>query len=160
MHHPRAIHPRFTRSFPPQPAEPVGPAPGPEPEPAVTTSTNDTAADQLRLRGRAELITGAVFMVGGMAGFGALGAGAVLKGRAEQKIDDAGADVDLDPLNAQQKRGETMLAAGAVAGVFGMALGIALIAAGGRDMKAGRAGLTSRIRVAPTFGGLIISGRF
>ena len=145
------------------PAEPVGPAPGPEPEPADTTSTNDTtAADPLRLRGRAELITGAVFMVGGMAGFGALGAGAVLKGRAEEKLEDAEGrtDVDLDPLNAQQKRGETMLAAGAVAGVFGMALGIALLAAGGRDMKAGRAGLTSRVRIAPTFGGLVISGRF
>jgi hypothetical protein len=53
-----------------------------------------------------------------------------------------------------------MLAAGAVAGVIGMALGIALVGAGARDMKQARAGLTSRIRVTPALGGLVISGRF
>ncbi len=152
-----------TPTTPTEPAAPVGPAPAPEPEPAVTSPADDTAAaEQLRLRGRAELITGAVFMVGGLTGFGVLGAGVVVKGRAEQELKDAEGrtDVDLEPLDKQQKQGETMLAAGAVAGVLGMALGIALVAAGGRDMKAGRAGLTSRVRIAPTFGGLVISGRF
>ena len=140
------------------PAEAAGPT-----EPAADKPGTDTGgAEGLRRRGRAELITGSVFMVGGLAGFGVLGAGAFIKGRADSELEDAEGrdDVDLDPLYSQQKQGETMLAAGAVVGVIGMALGIALVATGARDMKAGRAGMTSRVRVAPTFGGLVISGRF
>lgn len=166
---------------PAEPAEPAAsaepatpPEPAPEPalagtvapgreEPAVTKPASQTAAaERLRRRGRAELITGAVFMAAGLTGFGVLGAGVFIKRNADQDLEEAEGrtEVDLDPLYAQQKQGETMLAAGAVAGVIGMALGIALVGAGARDMKQGRAGLTSRVRVTPALGGLVISGRF
>lgn len=48
----------------------------------------------------------------------------------------------------------TMIAAGAVSGAIGLALGVAPLVDGVRDLKATRPGRSARVRVAPTFGGL------
>ena len=120
------------------------------------------AAQQQARRGRGELITGAVFSVIGLAGIGVLGAGIHLKRDAndELKTDPGRDEAAMNALRDQQKQGDTLLAAGAVAGVIGMALGIALIAAGARDLKTSRAAPLARLRLAPSFGGLVLSGRF
>ena len=44
--------------------------------------------------------------------------------------------------------------------LIGLALGVALLVDGVRDLKAARPGRSARVRVAPTFGGLVVSGRF
>ena len=57
-----------------------------------------------------------------------------------------------------------MIAAGAVAGVLGVALGVTLVALGATDFKKARQEQLARLRVAPavspTFGGLFLSARF
>lgn len=116
-----------------------------------------------RRNGSAELIAGAVLSTVGLAGFGVMAGGLYLNSVSERELDKGMGrpEEDLAALQAQQRRAETMTAAGAISGAVGLALGIALISIGARDLKATRAEkLQARIRVAPTLGGLVIAGRF
>jgi len=70
------------------------------------------------------------------------------------------AEQALAPLQAQHDRGETMLAAGAVTAAFGAVLGVTLLATGARDVRAARGSRWSSVQVAPSLGGLVLSGRF
>lgn len=110
-----------------------------------------------RRSGRGLLLAGSV-----LTGTGLVGVGVMARGLAVNKISDrelaregAWTDAQLAPLHAQKERGETMLAAGAVAGAMGLALGVALLAAGARNLRAARS-----LRAAPTLGGLVLVGRF
>ena len=49
---------------------------------------------------------------------------------------------------------------GAVAGISGAVLGLALLVDGIRDRKAVRDLRHARVRVSPTLGGLVLGGRF
>jgi len=120
------------------------------PEPAPTASPRDLERHKLaERRARGEVITGSVLMVVGVGGLGAMTAGVLAKGKAEDKG-------DADKLD----RANTIVAAGAIAGFSGLVLGVALLVDGLRERKATRAASTARLRVAPTLGGLVLSGRF
>ena len=84
-------------------------------------------------------------MVVGLGGLGAMTAGVLAKGKA-----------NADKLD----RANTIVAAGAIAGFSGLVLGVALLVDGLRERKATRSATTARVRVAPTLGGLVLSGRF
>ena len=127
----------------PVPAEPepvVPTAPEPEPEPVGPSALERHKLAERSARG--EIIVGGVLTVLGLGGVGAMTAGLLQEGGAED-----------DGRN-------TMIAAGAVSGAIGLALGVALLVDGVRDLKAARPGRSARVRVAPTFGGLVVSGRF
>lgn len=127
----------------PVPAEPepvVPTAPEPEPEPVGPSALERHKLAERSARG--EIIVGGVLTVLGLGGVGAMTAGLLQDGGAED-----------DGRN-------TMIAAGAVSGAIGLALGVALLVDGVRDLKATRPGRSARVRVAPTFGGLVVSGRF
>ena len=117
----------------------------------------------VRRNGHGQLAAGAVLTTAGLASLGVMAGGLYLNrvserelGRGEGRPDD-----ELAPIQDQKKRGETMIAAGAIAGAVGLALGIALLTLGARDLKAARTEkLAARVRVAPTFGGLVVVGRF
>ena len=113
-------------------------------------------------RGRAQMFAGAAFLGVGVVGLGVMVSGwYVQRFSANELSRGTGySDEALAPLRAQQGRGETMLAAGAVTAVFGAALGATLMATGARDVRAGRAARWSGVRVAPSLGGLVLSGRF
>lgn len=117
-----------------------------------------------RRNGRAELIAGAVLGTVGLTGFGVMSGGIYLDGASKRELDKGMGrpDEDLAALHDQQRRAETMIAAGAISGAVGLALGIALIAIGARDLKAtrGERPRQARVRVAPTLGGIVIAGRF
>lgn len=113
-------------------------------------------------RGRAQMFAGAAFL-----GIGVVGLGVTVSGWYVQRFSanelsrgTGYSDEALAPLRAQHARGESMLAAGAVTAVFGAVLGATLIATGARDVRAGRGGRWSSVRVAPSLGGLVLSGRF
>jgi hypothetical protein len=115
----------------------------------------------VRRNARGELISGSIFLAGGLAGLGVMAGGIYLSKSAERELPKAGDNPDyLRPLEAQQKQGDTMTAAGAVAGVLGVALGVTLVALGASDFKKARTEQLSRIRVAPTLGGLWLTARF
>jgi hypothetical protein len=150
--------PEVTAPPEPVPVEPA-PEPVPEPEPApvpapvITTlpepepalPADDRGAERIA---RGEIISGSVLAFGGLGGLATMTTGLL----RQRGIDDPGPK--------SQARTSTMIAAGAVSGAIGLALGLALLVDGVRDLKAARAGRTARIRVAPTFGGFIVSGRF
>ncbi len=130
---------------PPEPPPPVVTTP-PEPEPAPAASPRDLERHkQAERRARGEVITGGVLMVVGLGGLGAMTAGVLAKGKA-----------NADKLD----RANTIVAAGAIAGFSGLVLGVALLVDGLRERKATRSATTARVRVAPTLGGLVLSGRF
>jgi hypothetical protein len=149
----------------PEPAvvEPTPPAPAPEPEPepepvlapppSVSPPVGPIAVPGGRSGpervARGEIVVGGVLAVLGLGGVGAMTVGLLQRGDAE----DSG---DADRL----AKNDTLIAAGAVSGAFGVALGLALVIDGVRDLKAARRGQTARVRVAPTLGGLVVSGRF
>lgn len=114
---------------------------------------------------RGELIAGSLFLAGGLAGLSVMGGGVYLSTAAERELPKAGDNPDyLDPLKAQQQKGDTMIAAGAVAGVLGVVLGVTLVSLGASDFKKARTEQLARVRVAPTFAptfaGLALAGRF
>ncbi len=116
-----------------------------------------------RRNGRAELIAGAVLSATGLAGFGVMSGGLYLNTVSERELAKGMGrpEEDLAALRDQQRQAETMTAAGAISGAVGLALGIALISIGARDLKATRAEkLQTRVRVAPTLGGFVLAGRF
>lgn len=120
------------------------------------------ATNPVRRNARGELIAGSILLAGGVAGLSVMAGGLWLNGQANRVLDQAEGmpGVDLGPIEAQKKQGETMIAAGAVAGALGVVLGVTLVALGARDLKAARSERLSRVRVLPTFGGIALSGRF
>lgn len=119
----------------------------------------------VRRNARGELIAGSIFLAGGLAGLGVMGGGFYYSRSAERELPKAeGHPEYVVPLEAQKQRGDTMVAAGAVAGVLGVALGVTLVALGASDLKRARTEPLARVRVvpavAPTFGGLALSARF
>lgn len=115
----------------------------------------------VRRNARGELIAGSIFLAGGLTGVGVMAGGLYLNGAANRELPKAeGHPEYVAPLEAQRKQGETMIAAGAVAGVLGLALGVTLVALGASDFKKARAEQLSRVRVLPTFGGLQLTARF
>lgn len=141
-------------------------APPTPPIPALTRvlpppSRPITAQSPRRSPARAELITGAVLAVGGLAALGVLANGLYVHRISERELARGGAYPPelLAPIERQHNQSETRIAAGAVAGVVGLALGAALIVAGTRELRLTRRS-HARVRVAPTFAGLQLSGRF
>jgi hypothetical protein len=120
------------------------------------------AARALRRRGRAQVFAGASLMGVGLAGLGVMFSGLYVQRYSARELAWGANYPDelLAPLRAQHDRGETMLVAGAVTAAFGAVLGTALIASGARDLRAGRVQRYARVRVAPSFGGLVLSGHF
>ena len=117
----------------------------------------------VRRTGHGQLIAGGVLATAGLAGLGVMSGGLYLSSVSKRELEkgEGRPEEDLQPLRDQQKRGETMIAAGAVLGAVGLALGIALVSLGARDLKAARSESSqARLRVAPTFGGLVGGGRF
>ncbi|MDC0719247.1 hypothetical protein [Nannocystis bainbridge] len=119
----------------------------------------------VRRNARGELIAGSIFLAGGLAALGVMGGGIYLSKSADRELPKADGNPEyLAPLEAQKKQGDTMIAAGAVAGVLGVALGVTLVALGATDFKKARQEQLARLRVAPavspTFGGLFLSARF
>lgn len=115
----------------------------------------------VRRNARGELIAGSIFLAGGLAGAGVMGGGLYLNAAANQELPKADGHPEyIAPLEAQRKQGETMIAAGAVAGVLGLALGVTLVALGASDFKKARAESLARVRVSPTFGGVHLTARF
>lgn len=130
----------------PVPAEPAPVvAEAPEPGPSVQVLEQGKLA---RRRARAELVTGGVLLGLGLGGVAAMTVGLLQKSGA----DDLGAK--------SLARADSMIAAGAASGAMGLAMGIALLVEGARDRKAARSAEVARVRVAPTLGGLVLSGRF
>lgn len=119
----------------------------------------------VRRNARGELIAGSIFLAGGLAGLGVMAGGIFLSRAADRELPKAGDRPEyLGPLEAQKKQGDTMTAAGAVAGVLGVVLGVTLVALGASDLKKARAEQLARVTfapaVAPTYGGLSLVGRF
>jgi hypothetical protein len=133
---------------PPPPVVSAPPEPEPEPEPEGPSAAALEQARFAERSARGELIVGGVLGVLGLGGAAVMTVGLLQKGAAG----------DLSEAAVGKK--DTMIAAGAVSGLFGLALGLALIVDGARDLKAARRGQTARVRVAPTFGGLVVGGRF
>jgi len=138
----------------------VEPAPAPAPVVPLAPAEPDAT---IRRKGNGELIAGALLASGGLASFGVMAGGLYLNRLSERELakGEGRPAEDLAPLHDQQRRAETMIAAGAIAGAAGLALGVALLAIGARDLKAARREpLSARVRVAPTIGGLVLAGRF
>jgi hypothetical protein len=134
----------------------------PAPAPVVPLAPAEPDA-AIRRKGNGELIAGALLASGGLASFGVMAGGLYLNRLSERELakGEGRPAEDLAPLHDQQRRAETMIAAGAIAGAAGLALGVALLAIGARDLKAARREpLSARLRVAPTIGGLVLAGRF
>jgi hypothetical protein len=117
----------------------------------------------VKKNGHGQIIAGSLLGVTGLAGLGIMSGGLYLNSVSDRELaKGAGRPEDeLAPLRDQKKQGETMIAAGAITGAIGLAIGIALVSLGARDLKASRAEqLQARVRVAPTLGGLVLVGRF
>lgn len=156
--------PRSAKPRPKKPKPQVAAAPAPAPAPPVPVAPARPDPDiAARRKGNGELITGALLTSGGLASLGVMAGGFYLNRVSERELDkgEGRPEEDLAPLHDQQRRAETMIAAGAIAGAAGVALGVALLAIGARDLKAARREpLAARVRVAPTIGGLVLAGRF
>lgn len=133
----------------------------------MTKAERHKAQMSVRRNGHGQLAAGAVLTTAGLASLGVMAGGLYLNRISERELDrgEGRPDSELEPIHAQKKRGETMIAAGAIAGAVGLALGVALLTLGARDLKAARTEkLAARLRVAPTvaptFGGLVVVGRF
>lgn len=122
-------------------------------------------ATQLRrqTRGRKELAAGASLLAVGITGLGVIVGGTVYRvARKEELAAIAGreSEYDLSALDAQGRRGDAMIGVGAVLGTVGVVLGATLLALGARDLRGRRTPELASLRVAPTLGGLMLSGRF
>ena len=114
---------------------------GPAPAPAVDTGSSKEA----QRTAKREIVAGAAFLGLGIGGLGMMGAGFAMKGN------DSASEEEYD-------RAVTILSAGAILGTIGTVMGLALLGEGIKDRKAARP--RAQARVAPTFGGLAIRGRF
>lgn len=121
------------------------------------------SAMSVKKNGHGQIIAGSLLGVAGLAGLGIMSGGLYLNSVSDRELAKGAGrpDEELAPLRDQKKQGETMIAAGAITGAIGLAIGIALVSLGARDLKASRAEqLQARVRVAPTLGGLVLVGRF
>lgn len=154
-----------------QTADPAAPRVDPEEhatldawgEDLVKSAGRHKARMGVRRTGHGQLIAGGLLASAGLAGLGVMSGGLYFSSVSKRELEKGAGrpDEDLQPLRDQQKRGETMIAAGAVLGAVGLALGIALVSLGARDLKAARTESSqARVRVSPTFGGLVVVGRF
>ncbi len=139
-------------------ADPAAAAPvaeGPAPPAAVPKS--------LRSRAIGELASGSVLAASGLTGIVWMSLGFHLSRLADRELARGigWSETALAPLHAQKDQGATMIAAGAVLGLAGLALGLALIDGGVRDLRAARAArLSRRLHFTPTPGGWLLTGRF
>jgi hypothetical protein len=109
------------------------------------------------------VLAGALLTTGGLASIGVMAGGLYLNRHTKRELErgEGRPEQELAPLHDQKRQAETMIAAGAIAGAAGLALGIALLTIGARDLKAARREpLSARVRVAPTLGGFVLAGRF
>ena len=156
----RAPRPAKPKAKQPKPKAPAPPLPAPAPSVPIDPRADSHAAWR-KING--ELVSGALLASGGLASFGVMAGGLYLNRVSTRELErgEGRPEQELAPLHAQQRRAETMISAGAIAGTAGLALGVALLAIGGRDLKAMRSEpLTARVRIAPTIGGLVLAGRF
>lgn len=140
------------------PPDPITATPPPTPAPAPPRHSSTAAPT---FRARAELVTGSLLAAGGLAALGVLANGLHVHRISERELARDGAYPPelLAPIERQHDRSETRIAAGAVAGVVGLGLGAALIAAGVRELRPSRRS-HARVRVAPTLAGLQVNVRF
>ena len=134
---------------------------GPGVAPELRTRADARMLRLAETRARAQVATGALLAAGGLAGLAVMANGLYVHGISERELARGGgypAEL-LAPLEQQHDRSETRIAAGAVAGVVGLALGAALIVPGVRILRAGRPAHAG-LRLAPTVGGVLVSGRF
>ncbi|MEZ4450151.1 MAG: hypothetical protein R3B09_11795 [Nannocystaceae bacterium] len=132
---------------PEPPATPQVPTPEPEPpvlgpDPAPTSITTDGPDPDLVAMRNAKglIITGAAFTGVGLGGVGVMAAGLADKGNNDRR--------------------ETMIAAGAVTGLLGLSMGLAMLGQGLVDRAALRKRQSARLRAAPTLTGVMLFGRF
>lgn len=117
----------------------------------------------LRSRAIGELASGSVLAASGLTGIVWMSLGFHLSRLADRELAKGSgwSETALAPLHAQKDQGATMIAAGAVLGLAGLALGLALIDGGVRDLRAARAArLSRRLHFTPTPGGWLLTGRF
>jgi len=114
-------------------------------------------------RGRQEIGAGASLLVIGVGGGVILANGLVYRAAGRRELADIKgheAEYDLSALDAQGRRAEGMIGAGAAVGVIGLALGVSLMVLGARDLRGERRPEMASLRIAPSFNGMAISGRF
>ncbi|MBA3548983.1 MAG: hypothetical protein H0T76_21075 [Nannocystis sp.] len=141
-------------------AAPTVPAVQPQPAPTPTAVGHKDAAHR---NGHGEVLAGALLTTAGLASIGVMSGGLYLNRHSKRELErgEGRPEQELAPLHDQKRQAETMIAAGAIAGAAGLALGIALLTIGARDLKAARREpLSARVRVAPTLGGFVLAGRF
>ena len=112
-------------------------------------------------RQRAQLFAGAVLALGGIAGLSVMANGLYVHRISERELTRGAlypAEL-LAPLVTQHDRSETRIVTGAVAGAAGLSLGTALIVAGIRELRVARRA-HAHLQVAPTAGGVLLTGRF
>lgn len=108
-----------------------------------------------------EVVAGSVLTASGLFGVMWMSFGFHLTRMADRElVKGAGwSEPALAPLHAQREQGQTLIGAGAVVGVLGLGIGLALLGVGVRDLRASR-GPRLRVRLAPSPGGAVLVGRF
>ena len=112
----------------------------------------------LRRSAAGELAAGSVLSAAGLTGVVWMSLGLYVARMAERELakGEGWSEAALAPLVVQRRQGETWAAGGAVLGVAGLALGLALLGAGARDLRRAR----SRGVIAPAPWGVSLAGRF
>ena len=112
--------------------------------------------------GRGLIAAGSVLTVVGLGGLGLMGAGLAMGLDAQKTVEDPTVFGDaFDEADAKGKRGNLFAIIGASVGAVGVISGVTLLALGVKKRKAYRAdNPVAHLRVAPTLGGLTLSGRF
>jgi hypothetical protein len=130
---------------------------GPQPDSAAEL----TDAKALRRTAIGELTAGSVLTATGMFGVMWMSFGAHLTRMADRELAKGAGlpESTLAPLQAQREQGQTLIGAGAVIGVLGFGIGLALVGVGARDLKASRKAKL-QVRLAPSPGGAMLVGRF
>lgn len=140
----------------------AGPAAAQEPEgPRPDGAGEVTSAKALRRAAIGELSAGSVLTAAGMFGVMWMALGAHLTRMADRElVRGTGRPAPmLAPLHAQREQGQTLIGAGAVLGVLGFGIGLALLGVGARDLEASRRAKL-HVRLAPSPGGAVLVGRF
>lgn len=133
-----------------------------EPEgPRVDEGGEVTNAKALRRAALGEVTAGSVLTAAGMFGVMWMSFGAHLTRMADRELAKGAGlpEATLAPLHAQREQGQTLIGAGAVIGVLGFGIGLALLGVGVRDLKASRRAKL-HVRLAPSPGGAMLVGRF
>lgn len=121
-------------------------------------------ARRLERRGRAQLISGSVFLGASLGGIAILASGAALGSRVDEAAANySGTDASyVDALAATRDRATVRIAAGVVTTLIGSAVGIPLVINGVRETRSARETRNERptLRLTPGVAALAISGRF